>query len=150
MRGLWLFVHFIGFTLWLGAGMGAMAAGVTAKRFAPGDRLAVYRALGALHRFCVFPGALFTIVSGFALLGPFMGAGMTGGLTLMMLAGTIGGLVAAFGSVPTAMQLARLELDARGELPESFQGLRKRQVIVATIAGGLGLIALAGATFFRY
>jgi len=45
--------------------------------------------------------------------------------------------------------MGRLELDARGELPESFQGLRKRQIMAASIAGGLGLVAMAAATFGR-
>jgi len=149
MRGLWLFVHLIGVVLWLGAGMASMVAGVTAKRFSPGDRLAVYRAVAAAHRACVFPGAIATVLSGFALLGPFMREGMTGGLTIMMLAGTVGGLVAAFGSAPTAARLGRLELDPRGELPEAFFALRKRQAIVATIAGGLGILAMLGGTVFR-
>lgn len=150
MRGLWMFVHLIGVALWLGAGMASMAAGVTAKKFTPGDRLAVYRALGVVHRACVFPGAVATALSGFALLGPFMGSGMTGGLTIMMLAGTLGAMIAAFGSVPTAVRLGRLELDPRGELPEAFRALRKRQAIVATIAGGLGILSMLGGTVFRY
>ena len=34
MRGFWLLVHVLGFTLWLGGGIATMIAGVTAKRFA--------------------------------------------------------------------------------------------------------------------
>ena len=40
MRGFWLLVHVLGFTLWLGAGIATMIAGLTAKRFAPAERLA--------------------------------------------------------------------------------------------------------------
>ena len=32
MRGFWLLVHVLGFTLWLGGGIATMVAGVTAKR----------------------------------------------------------------------------------------------------------------------
>ena len=39
MRGLWLFIHVIGFTLWLGGGIATMVAGVSAKSFEPGPRL---------------------------------------------------------------------------------------------------------------
>jgi len=42
-----------------------------------------------------------------------------------------------------------LELEARGEMPEAFQGLRKRQILAASIAGGLGLVAMAAATIVR-
>ncbi|HXF96394.1 MAG TPA: hypothetical protein VNI61_09870, partial [Gemmatimonadales bacterium] len=150
MRGFWLFAHYIGFTLWLGAGMAGMIAGIAAKGFAPAERLAVYRALGNVFRVLVFWGALGAVVSGFALLGPWMGSGdMPGWLAIMLVAGLAGGLVAAFGSVPTAARLARLELDPRGELPERFFALRKRQVLVATISGGLGILALVAGTFLR-
>src|SRR2546430_12989580 len=47
---------------------------------------------------------------------------------VMMLAGILGALGAVTISVPTAAKLARLEVDARGGLPEAFQALRKRQI----------------------
>src|SRR5881296_3804534 len=112
MRALWLFIHVIGFTLWLGGGIATMVAGVSAK--------------------------------------PYMRSGaMPGWLNLMMGAGLLGALAAVGLSVPTAARMGRLELDARGELPESFQGLRKRQILAASVAGGLGLVAMAAATILR-
>jgi len=36
-----------------------------------------------------------------------------------------------------------------GELPETFAGLRRRQVIFATLAGVLALLALLAGTLFR-
>jgi len=42
---------------------------------------------------------------------------------------------------PTAPAMGRLELDPRGELPESFAGRRKRQVVFATVAGVFALLA---------
>src|SRR5881396_1859281 len=131
MRGLWLFIHVIGFTLWLGGGIATMVAGVSAKSFDPGPRLASYRLIGNIQRLLVGPGA------------------MPGWLNLMMGAGLLGALAAVGISVPTAARMGRLELDARGEMPESFQGLRKRQIMAASIAGGLGLVAMAAATFGR-
>jgi hypothetical protein len=70
-------------------------------------------------------------------------------MMLMMLTGIVGALIALTISVPTAARLGRLELDPRGELPESFAALRKRQVVTASIAGGMGLIALLAGTVFR-
>ena len=150
MRGFWLFLHILGFTLWLGGGLATMIAGVTAKGFAPEQRLAAYRLTSAVQRILVGPGAVAVVVSGLALSMPFMTpGGVPGWLMLMMLAGLLGALVALTVSVPTAARLGRLELDPRGELPESFVSLRKRQVVTASISGGMGLIALIAGTVLR-
>jgi len=149
MRGFWLLVHVLGFTLWLGGGIATMVAGVTAKSFAPADRLKAYRLIGAIQRLLVGPGAAGVVISGVVLVlsGPYMRSGaMPVWLNVMMGAGILGAIAAGAISVPTAARLARLEVDARGELPEAFQGLRKRQIMAATIAGSLGLIAMFAAT----
>ena len=150
MRALWLFIHVIGFTLWLGGGIATMVAGVSAKSFDPGPRLAAYKLIGNIQRLLVGPGAIAVVLSGIVLAMPYMRSGaMPGWLNLMMGAGLLGALAAVGLSVPTAARMGRLELDARGELPESFQGLRKRQILAASIAGGLGLVAMFGATVMR-
>ena len=41
MRGVWLFLHYMGFAAWLGGGLAMMLAGITAKHFPPEERLAV-------------------------------------------------------------------------------------------------------------
>ena len=146
MRGFWLFVHYIGFTLWLGAGIGTMIAGITAKRFPPAERLAAYRLTGAVQRLLVGPGAVGVVVSGVVLSMSWMRSGdLPGWLMLKITAGIVGALIALGLSVPTAARLGMLELDPRGELPEAFARLRKRQIWTATIAGSLGLIALGAA-----
>ena len=150
MHGFWLLVHFMGFSLWLGGGIATMLAGVTAKRFAPGERLAAYRLTGRIQSGLVAPGVIFTLVSGLVLTRPYMERDMTLGIAIMLVAGGIGALVALFLSVPTAQRLGRLELHARGELPEAFHALRKRQAIAASIAGALALIAMLGGTVLRY
>jgi hypothetical protein len=137
--------------MWLGGGMASMIAGVVAKQFGPSERLAVYRATAAVHRVLVRGGALAVVISGFSMALRWMraGAGMPLWLNVMMGAGLVGAIVAGAFSVPTARALGRLELDARGELPEAFPRLRKRQAIVATIAGGLGIVALIAGTILR-
>ena len=47
------------------------------------------------------------------------------------------------------MHLGRLELDPRGELPEAFANLRRRQAVFATLAGTFALLALITGTVFR-
>jgi hypothetical protein len=151
MRGLWLLFHFMGFSLWLGAGMATMVAGIAAKTYPPAERLAAYKLSGRIQSVLVAPGALVTAISGLALMRPFMsGSGMTGGLLVMIVAGFAGALLALFFSVPLAQRMGRLELDARGELPEALFALRKRQAVVASIAGGLAIVAMFGGTVFRY
>jgi len=90
------------------------------------------------------------VLSGVFLSMPYMRSGdMPGWLNLMMGAGLLGALAAVGISVPTAAKLGRLEPSARGELPEAFQALRRRQILAASIAGGLGLIAMFAATLGR-
>ncbi len=149
MRGFWLLVHVLGFTLWLGGGIATMVAGVTAKRLGTGERLSAYKLIGAIQRILVGPGAIAVVLSGLVLGQPYMRSGVVPGwLGVMMISGILGAIGAVAISVPTAAKLARLEPQG-GQLPEAFQRLRKRQILAATIAGTFGLIALFAATLVR-
>jgi hypothetical protein len=149
MHGLWLFLHNLGYTVWIGGGLGTMLAGIAAKRFAPGERLAVYKTTSFVQRALVGTGAVLTVISGFFLVMPYMET-MPNWMGAMMGLGTLGAIIAVTLSVPTAAKLGRLDLDPRGELPEVFFSLRKKQAWFATIAGTLGLLALWAATFYRF
>jgi hypothetical protein len=150
MRGFWLLVHVLGFTLWLGGGIATMVAGVTAKRMGASERLAGYKLIGAIQRILVAPGAIGVVLSGFFLAQPYMKQGVVPvWLGLMMVSGILGAIGAVAISVPTAAKLARLEPDAAGQLPAAFPVLRKRQILAATIAGMLGLIAMFSVTLGR-
>jgi hypothetical protein len=150
MHGFWLLVHVLGVILWLGSGLATMVLGVTAKQFDPGQRLAAYRLTSAIQRILLGPGAAAVVLSGVALASPYMKEGtVPGWLMLMMVSGILGALIAIGIMVPTAARLGRLQIDARGELPESFGGLRKRLVITGSIAGALGLVALVAGTVLR-
>jgi len=150
MRGFWLFVHMIGFVAWLGGGLAVMLSGITAKYFPPDHRLAVYRVMSVLSRNLIGPGAVLVVVSGFVLSVPFFkSATVPTWLLAMQALGLLGAIVVIGVVTPTAARLGRLELDPRGELPESFAGLRRRQAIFATLAGILALLALLSGTVFR-
>jgi uncharacterized membrane protein len=149
MRGLWLFLHVLGFVAWLGGGLAVMLSGITAKYFPPDQRLAVYRIMAVITRNLVGTGAVLVVVSGFVLSVPyFSAAAMRAGLLAMEAFGFIGAIVVIAIVVPTAARLGRLDLDPRGELPETFAGLRRRQAIFATLAGVLALLALVAGTLF--
>lgn len=150
MRGFWLFVHVMGFVAWLGGGLAVMLSGITAKYFPPDQRLAVYRVMSVVSRNLIGPGSVLVVVSGIVLSVPyFKGATVPTWLMAMQGLGLLGAIVAIGLVMPTAARLGRLELDPRGELPESFGGLRRRQSIFATVAGILALLALVSGTLFR-
>lgn len=150
MRGVWLFLHYMGFAAWLGGGLAMMLAGITAKHFPPAERLAVYRATSVVARNLIGPGALLVLVSGFVLSLPFFKTtDVPSWLMAMQALGLVGAIIAIGVVTPTAARMGRLELDPRGELPESFAGLRKRQAIFATSAGVLALLALLAGTVMR-
>src|SRR2546427_11284821 len=139
MRGLWLFIHVIGFTLWLGGGIATMVAGVTAKRFAAGERLAGYKLIGAIQRLLVAPSALAVVLSGFALAGPYMKQGaVPGWMGLMMASGLLGAIVAGAISVPTAAKVAGREPRSGGGGPGGLHPLRKREGPARAVPGGAG------------
>jgi hypothetical protein len=150
MRGFWLFLHMMGFVAWLGGGLAVMLSGITAKYFPPDQRLAVYRVMSVVTRSLIGPGAVLVVVSGLVLSVPFFkSATVPTWLMAMQTFGLLGAIVAVGIVTPTAARLGRLQADARGELPESFTGLRRRQVIFATLAGILALLALISGTIFR-
>ena len=150
MHGFWVFVHVLGFVLWLGAGLATMVLGVAAKNFAPDTRLASYRLTSAIQRILLGPGAVAVVISGVVLSGPYMSEGVVPGwLMLMMATGIPAALIALAVTVPTAARLGRLEVDPRGELPEVFTGLRRRLVVTASVSGGLALVALIAGTVLK-
>ena len=150
MSGFWLFLHVIGFVAWLGGGLAVMLSGITAKHFPPDQRLAAYRIMAIVMRNLVGTGAVLVVVSGFVLSVPyFRSATVPTWLMAMQVFGFLGAIVAISIAVPTAARLGRLDLDPRGELPESFAGLRRKQAIFSTLAGVFALLALLSATLFR-
>jgi hypothetical protein len=152
MIRFWLFVHLLGFTMWLGAGLASMVAGIAAGRE---DRVAlgvVVRGQAAVQRFIIAPGALLVVLSGLIL--TFSVSGRTGelvgfnlALVVMQAAGILGALLSLMVALPTAARLGRLEPTGPGAA--YFDELRQRQKVVTSIAGTLGLIALVAGSLVR-
>jgi hypothetical protein len=144
---VWLFLHLLGFTLWLGGAIAAMAIGIAAKREERSGLGAVVRSQAALTKSVIAPGALVTVLSGLILTFQLSGgdlAGFSFWLVLMQSAGIIAALLTLLISLPTAVRLGRL--DPTGEAARYFDELRQRQRVVASISGTFGLVALlAGA-----
>lgn len=147
MSRTWLFLHLLGFTLWLGGAIASMIIGIAAKREDRSCLAAVVRSQSTLTKVAIAPGALLTVLSGLILTfqlsaGDF--AAFSLWLVIMQAAGIIAALLTLLITLPTATRLGRL--DPTGEASRYFDELRARQRIVASIAGTLGLVALlAGA-----
>jgi uncharacterized membrane protein len=143
----WLFLHLLGFTLWLGGAIASMIVGIAAKREDRSALGAVVRAQSKLTKVAIAPGALVTVLSGIILTFQLSGGDLAGfsiWLVIMQGAGVIAALITLLIALPTAARLGRL--DPAGEAARYFDELRARQRIVASIAGTLGLVALfAGA-----
>ena len=148
MVRLWLFLHLLGFTMWLGGSIGAMFAGIAAKVETRQGLGAIVRAQASVQRLIIGPGALITVLSGLMLTlnvsGRFGESESVGPwLMVMQVAGLAAGLLTLFVIIPTGARLARLDPETHAA---AFDQLRKRMRIVATISGILGLTALlAGA-----
>jgi hypothetical protein len=148
MVRLWLFLHLLGFTMWLGGAISTMFAGIAARGESRPALGAVVRAQAAVQRMIIGPGALLTVLSGLMLtlnvssrFGETQGAGPW--LMVMQVAGLIAGLITLFIIVPTGARLARLDPEAHAA---AFDRLRKRLKLMGSISGSLGLVALlAGA-----
>jgi hypothetical protein len=142
----WLFLHLLGFTLWLGGAIAAMIIGIAAKREDRHGLGAVVRAQATLMRIAIAPGALLAVLSGVILTFRVSTdlPGFNIWLMLMQAAGLVAALLTLLIALPTAAKLSRL--DAVGETARYFDELRQRQRIVGSISGTLGLVALfAGA-----
>jgi uncharacterized membrane protein len=147
---VWLFLHLLGFTMWLGGAIASMIVGIAAKREDRNGLGAVVRAQSKLVKTAVAPGALLTVLSGVILTFRLSGgdfAGFTIWLVLMQGAGVIAALITLLIALPTATRLGRL--DPSGEAARYFDELRQRQRIVASIAGTLGLVALFAGAMVR-
>ena len=147
MIRLWVFLHIIGFTLWIGGALAAMVAGIASKGEGRAGLGAVVRAQAAVQKVLVAPGALLTVLSGlmltFAVTNLRGGeAGFTIWLVLMQGTGLVGALIVLLVGLPTSTRLARI--DPEGPNATYFDELRQRQRVTSSIAGLLALAALVG------
>jgi hypothetical protein len=143
----WLFLHLLGFTMWLGGAIASMIVGIAARQEERSGLAVVVRAQSKLTKAAIAPGALLTVLSGLILTFQLSGgdlAGFSFWLVIMQTSGLIAALITLLIALPTAARLGRL--DPHGEAARYFDELRARQRIVASISGTFGLVALfAGA-----
>jgi hypothetical protein len=142
---LWLLLHVLGFTMWLGGGLAAMVAGMSARKETRAGLGAVTRAQASIQKMVVAPGALLVVFSGLILTIRLMNAmttSLSSWLMVMQGAGILGALIILLGGLPIASRLSRL--DPEGPHAAHFDELRRRQKVVASVAGVLAIVALVG------
>jgi hypothetical protein len=152
MIRLWLFLHLLGFTLWLGGGFAALVQGIAGKREDRAGLGVTARGQAAIQRRVIAPGALLAVLSGLIL--TFSVTGRTGELVgfslplvVMQGAGILGALLTLLIALPTAAKLGRLDPSGPGAV--YFDELRQRQKLVTSISGTLALAALVAGALVR-
>lgn len=146
----WLFLHFFGQVLWLGAALASMVYGITGKREAGAAVAAIARGQAAVHKLLVAPGAGLMILSGVMLSLQMYGSAMSGlapTVWMMVMQGTglLGALLVLAVGLPTVSRMARVAPE--GQTAALHQALRRRHVLVSMVSGTLGMIALLAASF---
>lgn len=148
MRDLLLFLHYLGFALWIGGALAAMAARLGSRKEGPDAEALTARLLSRVHIMVVSPGALLTVGSGFGIAFNYMSHGNpdvlgAAPISWMMGLGTLAGALVLFVGMPTAQRIAALaQVNEAGQFPPAFVRLRKRQAVIQTVAGVLALAAL--------
>jgi len=147
---IWLFLHFFGQVLWLGAGLGSMVYGIVGKKESGPALAAIARGQVAVHKLLIGPGAFLMILSGVMLSLRMYGSAMSGmaptvWMMVMQGAGLLGALIVLAFGMPTVARLGRVSPE--GPTAPLYQAIRRRHVAISIVSGTLGLLALAAASF---
>jgi hypothetical protein len=152
MRHLLLFLHLLGFVLWMGGGIAAMHLGIAMRRAPRSELVALVGLQGQLLRAQILPGVLLAVLSGLLLTLRLYGsatatAGFPAALMVMQGAGLLGAGVVLVMLLPTLGRLGRL--DPVGAQAPLFDALRKRAALSGSLAGILGMVALVAGVLLR-
>ena len=152
MRHLLLFLHLVGFVLWMGGGFAAIQLGMAMRRAPRTGLVAMVVLQGKFLRAQILPGVLLTVLSGLLLTLRLYGsataaAGFPAALMVMQGTGLLGALLVLVVMLPTHTRLARL--DPLGAQAPLFDALRGRAALGGSLAGALSLVALVTGALLR-
>lgn len=152
MRSLLLFLHLLGFLLWMGGGFAAMQIGMAMRQAPRSELIALVGVQGRLLRAQILPGVLLAVLSGLLLTLHLYGsatatAGFPPALMVMQGAGLLGAGIVLVVLLPTVARLGRL--DPQGAQAPLFDALRKKAALGGSLAGVLGLVALVAGALLR-
>lgn len=142
MTRLLLFLHFLGFSFWLGGSLAMMMVSIVARREERRALRTIARIQAAIARSVVGPGMGVTVVTGLILTFRVYGADTSPSMWLMVMqgAGLLGAVVSGAIALPAVARLARL--DPMGENAAYFDSLRVRARMAGMTSSLLALLAL--------
>ncbi len=142
------FVHFIGSALWIGGAVTALVLAFGARRESVEVRVGLFRLLTQVQTLVIGLGALLTAGTGIVWsmwLVQDGGEASTHsvGLWLMQGLGLLGAVLVLFVAVPTAVKVGGLAVATDdGQVLPAFEYLRRRQVVVSSVATVLAILSL--------
>lgn len=151
MRHAWIFIHLVGFVVWLGGGMSSMFIGLVTKNEPRENLGVVMRMLAVNARYLMLPGSLATLVSGLTLTLVMYGSattalGVSPWLMAMQGLGLVASVVTLVFVVPNAGRLAQVDPVTH---PVQFDQMRAKQRRFGMISGVIGMAALVAGALGR-
>lgn len=151
MIKLMLFLHILGFMLWMGGAMAIMITSIAARKEERAVLGPLARMQAAITGVMVGPGAGVTVVSGLILTFRMFGTAQpapSGWIMIMQAAGLLAGIITLAFAIPAAGRLRRM--DPMGREAASFDALRGRQRVAGSISGLLAFVALVAGVMSRF
>ncbi len=152
MSTTWYFLHILGYCVWIGGALAAMAVSIAARRERDEDWGIVVRLQASIYRALIGPGAAVATVSGLILTlrlyNRVSAVGLSHWLMAMQGLGLIAAIMVFVMVLPTSAKLARLE--PVGPDAAAFHGLRRRLVTWGMSSSILALITLLTGALYRY
>lgn len=151
MIKLMLFLHVLGFVLWMGGAIAIMITSIAGRKEERAVLGPLVRLQAGITGIMVGPGAGVTVVSGLILAFRMFGTAQpapSGWIMIMQAAGLLAGIITLAFAIPAAGRLRRM--DPLGPQAQVFDALRSRQRVVGSISGVLALIALLGGVMARF
>ncbi len=142
------FVHFMGSALWIGGAVTAMVLAFGARRESVEVRVGLFKLLTQVQTLVIGLGALLTAGTGIVWsMWLVQDGGEPGthsiGLWLMQGLGLLGAVLVLFVAVPTAVKVGGLAVATDdGQVLPAFEYLRRRQVLVSSVATVLAILSL--------
>ncbi len=151
MRHLWIFIHLLGFTMWMGGGFSAMFIGLGTKREPRENLGVVMRQLAIIYRVLVLPGTMATVVSGLVLTltiygNPGASLAVSHSLMTMQGLGLVAAVITLVLMVPNVTKLVRIDPVSQAV---QFDAIRQKQARLGMVSGILAMLALIAGAFGR-
>ncbi|HEV8123119.1 MAG TPA: hypothetical protein VGP80_02670 [Gemmatimonadales bacterium] len=149
MTRLMLFLHFLGFSFWLGGSFAMMMVSIVARKEDRGVLRTVARIQAMIARGVVGPGAAIAVVTGLILTFRNYVPETPPSMWLMVMQGTgiLAGLLTFVLALPAVAQLTRI--DPMGEHAAYFDRLRQRARMVGMASSLLAVLALVAGAMLR-